>query len=70
MSGAIDLDVENSMFSQISAVLQSLTLGDYLSDIPHDAGAVVAYSIIGIFVAFVWMGSRTKKAPRQTFHDS
>jgi hypothetical protein len=49
------------MLSSFSAILQSLTIGDIISDIPHDAGAFVAYVIIAMFIAFIWIGSRQKK---------
>ena len=29
-----------------------------LSDIPHDAGAVVVYLLIGGFIFFIWKGNR------------
>jgi hypothetical protein len=31
-----------------------------LSDIPHDAGAVVVYLLIGAFVYFIWQGNRKR----------
>jgi len=31
-----------------------------LSDIPHDAGAVVVYLLLGGFVYFVWRGMRKR----------
>lgn len=31
-----------------------------LSDIPHDAGAVVVYVLIAGFVYFIWKGNRKR----------
>ena len=31
-----------------------------LSDVPHDAGAIVAYVLIGGFIAFIWVGNRKR----------
>lgn len=44
----------------ISFVLWELTLQEVISDIPHDAGALVAYALLGLFVGFVWMGNRNR----------
>jgi hypothetical protein len=37
-----------------------LTLAEIIRDIPHDAGAIVAYVMILIFIGFIWLGSRRK----------
>ena len=39
-------------------LLSSLTLDAVLRDIPHNVSAFVTYALLGIFVAFVWMGHR------------
>lgn len=31
-----------------------------LSDIPHDAGAVVVYALIAGFIYFIWKGNRKR----------
>ncbi len=35
-----------------------LTLGDILTDIPHDAGAVLVFLLVGGLTFLVWFGSR------------
>ena len=45
-------------------ILLELTLRDVVSDIPHDAGAMVAYALLAIFIGFIWAGSRGKPGPR------
>ena len=37
-----------------------LSLQDVIANLPRDAGAVVAFALLGLFVAFVWIGSRPK----------
>ena len=37
-----------------------LTLERVLSDIPHDAGAMVIYVLIALFIGFIWYGNRAK----------
>lgn len=44
------------------AVDDGLTLTDILSDIPHDAGAVIVYILVLAFAGFVWYGSRHSSA--------
>ncbi|CAN5815204.1 hypothetical protein BH23GEM8_BH23GEM8_13190 [soil metagenome] len=39
-----------------------LTLREIVSDIPHDAGAVVAYILLILFVGFTVLGSRRGKS--------
>lgn len=38
--------------------LLDLTLRSILADIPHDAGAFIAYTLIALFVGFTVVGSR------------
>jgi hypothetical protein len=38
--------------------LFELTLREIVSGIPHDAGAVIAYTLLILFVGFVVVGSR------------
>ena len=40
-----------------------LTLSEILSDIPHDAGALVVYVLIAAFVGFIWYGTRRPHDP-------
>lgn len=35
-----------------------VTFSDLLSDIPHDAGAFVAYGMLALIIALIWAGSR------------
>jgi len=42
--------------------LLELTLREVLAGVPVDAGAIVAYVILGLFVGFIWHGSRKKPA--------
>ena len=37
-----------------------LTLERVLSDIPHDAGAMIIYVLIALFIGFIWYGNRQK----------
>lgn len=46
------------MFSFIYLI--ELTLEKVIANIPHDAGAFLAYGILALFVAFIWVGSRPK----------
>lgn len=48
----------------LALILLELTLREIVSDIPHDAGAVVAYALLAIFLGFIWAGSRNKSVPR------
>jgi hypothetical protein len=48
------------MLTTFSAVLADLSIGQILSDIPRDAGAIIVYAVIGIFVGLIWLGSRGK----------
>ena len=42
----------------LSLILLKLTLQDVLADIPRDAEAMVTYSVLLIFVGFIWAGNR------------
>lgn len=46
------------MFSSI--FLLDLTIQDVIANIPRDAGALVTFALVGLFVGFVWIGSRPK----------
>lgn len=48
----------NLMFALISFL--DLSFQDVIANIPRDAGAVVAFSLMALFVAFIWIGSRPK----------
>ncbi len=48
------------MLTTFSAVLVDISIGQLFSDIPRDAGALVVYAVIGIFVGLIWFGSRGK----------
>ena len=37
-----------------------LTLERVLRDIPHDAGAMIIYVLIALFIGFIWYGNRQK----------
>lgn len=47
----------------LSLILLELTLQEVLADIPHDAGAVIVFLLLGAFVGFVWYGSRSGASP-------
>jgi hypothetical protein len=46
-------------------ILLELSFGEIVGGIPHDAGAVVAYLLIGLFVAAVWAGSRGRAGGKE-----
>ena len=37
---------------------QGLTLHEIVSDIPHDAGAIIIYVVLAVFIGFIWYGNR------------
>lgn len=39
-----------------------LTVHEVIRDIPHDAGAVIAYTLMAGFILLIWRGSRQKKS--------
>ena len=43
--------------------LAELTLRDIVTNIPHDAGAVIVYVMLGTFGFLMWKGSR-RRSPR------
>jgi hypothetical protein len=48
-------------------LLLQVGIGDLISGIPRDAGAVVVYIVLAIFIGFVWIGSRpgaSRSGPR------
>jgi len=45
-------------------ILLELTFQEVLAGIPIDAGALVVYAILGLFVGFIWHGSRKKPASK------
>jgi hypothetical protein len=45
----------------LALTLLELTLHEILADIPHDAGALVAYSFIALFLGFTLAGSRRSR---------
>jgi hypothetical protein len=47
------------MFTSIALIQDDgLTFREVISGIPHDAGAVLAFILIALFVGAIWMGSR------------
>ena len=48
----------------IQAADDGLTLRDIVADIPHDAGALVVYAFMAIFLGFIWYGNKARpKSP-------
>lgn len=48
----------------LSLIFLELTLRDVLADIPHDAGAILTYALLAVFIGFIWAGSRNKAPGR------
>jgi hypothetical protein len=48
-----------------AALLQEdgLTLREILTNIPHNAAAIVVYVLLAVLVGFIWYGSRNSSAP-------
>jgi hypothetical protein len=46
----------------LALALLDLTLIEILGDLPRDAGAVVAYLMIGLFIALTVVGSRRRSS--------
>lgn len=44
----------------LSSILLDLSFGEVVRDIPHDAGALVVYLFVLIFVGMVWAGGRNR----------
>jgi hypothetical protein len=49
----------------VAFVLLELTFRELIADIPHDFGALIAYSLLAAFVAFIAVGSRSPKPLRR-----
>jgi hypothetical protein len=47
-----------------------LTFREVISGIPHDAGAILAFILIALFVGAIWLGSRSTGAPQLAPPDS
>jgi len=43
----------------LATVLLELTLREVIGDLPHDPGSIVVFSLIALFIGFVWHGSRS-----------
>lgn len=46
------------MFPLFFAQSSGTGIGEIISGIPHDAGAVIAYLLLGLVVFLIWFGSR------------
>lgn len=46
--------------TMLSFTLLDLSLAEIVTDIPHDAGAVVVYVLLALFVGMTWAGSRRR----------
>lgn len=46
----------------LSLILLELTLHEVLADVPHDAGAIVVYLMMALFVGFIWLGRSRPRA--------
>jgi hypothetical protein len=44
----------------LAALLLDLTFREVIGGLPHDAGAVVTYVLVALFIGFIWHGSRSK----------
>ncbi len=53
-----------------SLILLELTLEEVLTDIPHDFAALIVYLLLGLFVGFIWYGSRFPSKPGSTKEDA
>ena len=51
-----------------STPLAMLTPLDIVRDVPHDPAAFVTYALLGLFIAFVWMGNRRKPVHTREAH--
>jgi hypothetical protein len=51
----------------IALILQEgdITLGRVLSDIPHNASALVVYVLLAAFVYLIWRGSRSAQKQKE-----
>ncbi|CAN5439331.1 hypothetical protein BH24GEM3_BH24GEM3_18710 [soil metagenome] len=48
-----------------SLILLNLTSEEIVTDIPHDAAAVVVYLLLALFIGFIWYGSRPGSARQE-----
>jgi hypothetical protein len=46
-----------------------LTLEQVIRELPHDAGAIVVYVLLAVFLVFIWLGSRRSDSPAPEPHD-
>lgn len=46
----------------LSLVFLELTLRQVFADVPRDAGAILIYLILALFVGLTWAGSRKRRA--------
>jgi hypothetical protein len=51
-------------------ILLDLTFREVVSDIPHDAGAVLAYLMIALFIGFTVIGTRRRTDRGSTTPDA
>jgi hypothetical protein len=50
-------------------LLLQVSVGDLISGIPRDAGAIVVYFVLALFIGFVWIGSRPGASKSDTRND-
>jgi hypothetical protein len=43
-------------------ILQGLTLKDVIDDLPHDTSAFIVYTLLLLFIASIWYGSRSGRS--------
>ena len=48
------------MLTTSSVALLDVSVGQLLAEIPRDAGAIVVYVVMIVFVGLIWLGSRGK----------
>lgn len=44
----------------LASILLELTWREIVTDIPHDFAAFVVYTLVALFIAGIWYGSRGK----------
>ncbi len=52
------------MLAPVLLFAAELTLAEVVADLPHDLAALIAYVILGLFVYFVWYGSKPEVLAR------